>query len=98
MIRSELVNRLAEDNPHLSHDMVRRMIDTIFSEVAEALAEGRRAEFRGFGVFEVRQYGPRTARNPRTGETVEKDVSASVRFRTGKDLHLKLNPGLSERG
>ena len=70
MIKSELIDRLAEANPHLYHRDVERVVNTILDGVTDALARGDRVELRGFGAFSVRQRPARTGRNPRTGESL----------------------------
>ena len=70
MIKSELVQKLAEQNPHLYHRAVERIVSTIFDEITDALVRGDRVELRGFGAFSVKHRPERTGRNPRTGEAL----------------------------
>ena len=56
MIKSELVQKIAEENPHLYQRDVERLVETIFGEITSALSEGRRAELRGFGDFSVKLF------------------------------------------
>ena len=91
MTKSELITRLAADNPHLYQRDVERIVSTIFDEITGALAQGDRVELRGFGAFSVKQRGSRTGRNPRTGATVEVDSKHIPYFKTGKQLREKLN-------
>ena len=58
MTKSELIQRIAELNPHLYHRDVERIVSTIFDEISEALARGNRVELRGFGAFSVKRRGP----------------------------------------
>ena len=51
MIRSELIQIIADENPHLYQRDVERIVNTVFSEITEALAKGDRVELRGFGAF-----------------------------------------------
>ncbi len=67
MIRSELLQALAKDNPELRADEVEQVVDIFFDEIAARLAEGGRVELRGFGAFSTRQRDARTGRNPRSG-------------------------------
>ena len=55
MIRSELVQKIAEENPHLYQRDVERIVATIFDEIIEAMAGGDRVELRGFGAFSVKK-------------------------------------------
>jgi len=91
MTKSELIQRLAEKNPHLYQRDVERIVTTIFDEITEALARGQRVELRGFGAFSVKQRDARVGRNPRTGEAVNVDSKTVPFFKTGKQLRERLN-------
>ena len=91
MIRSELIQKLADENPHLYQRDVERIVNTIFDEVTSAMARGDRVELRGFGAFSVKQRDARVGRNPRTGETVEVEQKHVPFFKTGKLLRDRLN-------
>ncbi len=93
MTKSELIQRLAERNPHLTHKDVERIVSTVFEEIAAALARGDRVELRGFGAFAVKHREARTGRNPRTGEQVEVEEKSVPFFKTGKQLRERLNIG-----
>jgi len=91
MTKSELIAKLAEQNPHLYQRDVERIVSTIFDEVTSALARGDRVELRGFGAFSVKERGSRVGRNPRTGESVQVESKYIPYFKTGKQLRDKLN-------
>lgn len=91
MTKSQLIQRIAELNPHLYQRDVERIVSTIFDEISAALAEGDRVELRGFGAFSVKIRDARLGRNPRTGETVSVDRKAVPFFKTGKQLRDMLN-------
>ena len=91
MIKSELVQKIADENPHLYQRDVERIVGTIFDEIIEAMAEGNRVELRGFGAFSVKKRDARTGRNPRTGESVTVDEKYVPFFKTGKLLRDRLN-------
>ncbi len=91
MIRSELVASVAEQNPHLTIKDVERIVATIFDEITDALAQGRRVELRGFGAFSTRARDPRTGRNPRTGAAVKVEAKKVPYFKPGKELRERLN-------
>lgn len=91
MTKSELVQVIAEKNPHLLHRDVEKIVSTIFDEISNALARGHRVELRGFGVFGVKSRNPRQGRNPRTGDSVEVDAKSVPFFKIGKTLHQLLN-------
>lgn len=93
MTKSELIQRIAENNPHLYHRDVERIVSTIFDEITMALARGDRVELRGFGAFSVKHRESRTGRNPRTGEPVQVSEKHTPFFKTGKLLRERLNGG-----
>lgn len=93
MIKSELVAKLVEANPHLYQRDVERIVSAIFDEITNALARGDRVELRGFGAFSVKERPGRIGRNPRTGESVRVDRKWVPFFKTGKDLRERLNNG-----
>jgi integration host factor subunit beta len=93
MIRSELIQKIADEHPDLSQREVERLVNTIFEEVIEAMARGDRVELRGFGAFSVKHREARTGRNPRTGEAVEVEEKHVPFFKTGKLLRERLNEG-----
>jgi integration host factor subunit beta len=93
MIRSELIQKIADENPHLYQRDVERIVNTIFEEIIESLARGDRVELRGFGAFSVKKRDARTGRNPRTGESVSVEEKHVPFFKTGKLLRDRLNGG-----
>ena len=54
MIKSELVQRIADRNPHLYLRDVEKIVNAILDEITAALARGDRVELRGFGAFSVK--------------------------------------------
>lgn len=91
MTKSELIQRLAEKNPHLFQRDVERIVATILDEITAALARGDRVELRGFGAFSVKHRSARIGRNPRTGEAVTVAEKVVPYFKTGKELRERLN-------
>ena len=91
MIRSELIQTITDDNPHLFQRDVERIVNAIFEEITNAMARGERVELRGFGAFSVKQRDARVGRNPRTGEAVNVVAKSVPFFKTGKLLRDRLN-------
>ena len=91
MIKSELVLKIAEQNPHLYQRDVENIVNAILDTIADALARGDRVELRGFGAFSVKKRDARTGRNPRTGETVSVQEKVIPVFKTGKEMRARLN-------
>jgi len=91
VIKSELVDRISVQNPHLYLQDAEKIVNAIFSEITAAMARGDRVELRGFGVFFVRVRAGGTGRNPRTGDLVSVGSKAVPLFRSGKEMKSLLN-------
>lgn len=91
MIRSELVQLLANDNPDLLPKDVERIVSIFFDAIGDQLSSGGRVELRGFGAFSTRDRDARTGRNPRTGEAVDVVAKRVPYFKPGKEMRARLN-------
>ena len=91
MIKSELIQKIADKNPHLFQRDVELVVNTIFDEIITALSVQNRVELRGFGAFSTKVRKPRTGRNPKTGESVEVEQKIVPFFKMGKDIKERLN-------
>lgn len=95
MIKSELIAKLAEENPNLFQRDVERVVNAVFDEIGDALARGDRVELRGFGAFSVRHRKAREGRNPRTGASVSVKDKHVPFFKTGKELRERVDASAS---
>ena len=93
MIKSDLVTKIAGQNPHLYQRDVENIVNAILNEITAALSRGDRVELRGFGAFSVKNRPARTGRNPRTGEHVPVEQKSVPFFKTGKEMRERLNKG-----
>jgi len=91
MIRSELVEKLCLDHPHLTAREIESVVASIFEAITDKLANGGRIELRGFGAFSTRDRDARTGRNPRTGEAVAVSAKRVPYFKPGKEMRARLN-------
>ena len=91
MIKSELVQRIATQNPHLYQRDVENIVNAILNEVVAAMSRGDRVELRGFGAFSVKNRPARVGRNPRTGEQVDVGEKYVPQFKAGKEIRERLN-------
>ena len=91
MIKSELVQKITEQNPHLYQRDVENIVNAILGEIVAAMARGDRVELRGFGTFSIKQRPARTGRNPRTGAQVSVNEKQTPYFKTGKEMRQRLN-------
>ncbi len=91
VIKSELIQKIAEKNPHLYQRDVERIVNAILDEITDALVRGDRVELRGFGAFSIKRRDARPGRNPRTGAHVDVNQKAVPFFKTGKEMRGRLN-------
>ena len=89
MIKADLVNRVAETSD-VSRVKAAHAVEIIFAEMKNALSEGKRIEFRGFGVFQVRDRKRGVGRNPKTGEEIPITARRVVTFRPGQKLKARV--------
>jgi len=85
MNKADLVNTVAAESGLAKADAA-KAVDAVFGGIAGALGEGDTVSLVGFGSFVVSERAARTARNPRTGETIDVGPSKGVRFKAGKAL------------
>lgn len=94
MTRSELIECIAELQPQLSIRDIELAVKAIIEKMSKALADGERVEIRGFGSFSLHYRGPRTGRNPKTGESVQLQAKYVPHFKPGKELRERVNAAL----
>jgi len=86
MTKSELIEKLATDFPHIQVKDVESSVKEILEQMAQSLAANERIEIRGFGSFSLHYRAPRVGRNPKTGDKVELDGKHVPHFKPGKEL------------
>lgn len=93
MVRSELIAKIVEENPHLTLVDATKVVDTIFNAIGDTVAAGNRVELRGFGTFTLKTLNAKIGRNPRNGDPVDIPAKSRMWFRAGKGLNDRLNAG-----
>lgn len=91
MTRSELIVRIYNNFPTLMQKDADVAVRILLEEMEATLVAGRRIEVRGFGSFRVIYRRSRSARNPRTGETVTVAPKYVPRFRASKELQQRIS-------
>ena len=89
MNKTELVAAVAAKTELTKKD-AEKAVAAVLETVAETLAAGEKVALVGFGTFETREREARTAKNPRTGETVEVPASRVPAFKAGQGLKNKV--------
>lgn len=85
MTKAEIVDRIAEATG-LTKIETEAVVEGFMVTVREAVAGGERIELRGFGTFRAVERAPRTARNPRTDETVHVPRRMSPVFKPAQEF------------
>lgn len=92
MTKSDFVERLVKRLDSTDPEMIYEIVDRILQYMSEKLSEGERIEIRGLGSFTLRYRPPRTARNPRTGDSgVKVEGKYVLHFKPGKKLRDRVN-------
>ncbi len=86
MTKSGLIEKVAEQSPHISKKDTEVVVNTIFDAMTDALSQGERIEIRGFGSFQVKVREAREGRNPKTGDMVSIPAKRTPFFKVGKEL------------
>ena len=90
MNKAELVSAMA-DKANLSKKDAETALKAFTDVVAEELKKGEKIQLVGFGTFETRERGERTAKNPRTGEQITVKAAKVPAFKPGKALKDAVN-------
>ncbi len=96
MTKSELVDRLAASQTHLSHKDVELGVKLLLDSVGEALAQHERIEIRGFGSFSLHYRPSRVGRNPKSGASVKIPAKHVPHFKPGKELRERVNEAMDD--
>jgi integration host factor subunit beta len=91
MTKFQLIQMLMEKSSSLAQQDAKTIVNTIFSSMTQALAQGERIEIRGFGNFTVRSYQSYQGRNPRTGTKVQVSPKKLPFFKVGKELKERVD-------
>lgn len=85
MNKAELINHVAS-TAGLSKSAAGDAVEAVIGGITGELANGGSVSLVGFGTFSVANRAARTARNPRTGETIEVAAANAPKFKAGKAL------------
>lgn len=95
--KSDLIERIALKNPHMSEMLVDDIVRIIIEQMVDCLANDNRIEIRGFGSFSLHHREPRVGRNPRTGDEVMVASKAVPHFKPGKALRDAVNESVQKK-
>lgn len=93
MTKSQLIEKIAKQSPHVPRREVEAIVNVVFEQMSDALRRDERIEIRGFGSFAVKLRRARQGRNPKTGKSVSVPERRTPYFTVGKELRERLNRG-----
>jgi integration host factor subunit beta len=96
MTKSELIERIAEQQDQLSLKDVELAVKLMLEHMSQVLAAGERIEIRGFGSFSLHYRAPRVGRNPKTGDSVELTGKYVPHFKPGKEMRDRVNESIQQ--
>jgi integration host factor subunit beta len=98
MIKSDLVQRMADQNWHFLRRDVDNMLNIVLGEIIAAPKRGDRVELRAFSVFSVKHRPAYTGRNPLTGASVALGKQSVPYFKTAKEMRQRRGRGRGGEG
>lgn len=85
MNKADIINKVHEDLGVTKAD-AEKAVETMLSCIVDSLVAGQEVSIAGLGIFSAKMRNKRTARNPRTGETIEVPAMRVPKFRAAKAL------------
>ena len=89
MRKSDLIENLALQR-NISVKRAEQVVKELFDAMGQSLIDGERIEVRGFGSFEMREYGGYSGRNPKTGIEVPITPRRVLTFRASQGMRQKV--------
>lgn len=90
MNKNDLITSVANTSGLTKADST-KAVDAVIEAVTSAMKGGDEVRLVGFGTFSVSDRAATTARNPRTGETINIAASKQPKFSAGKGLKDAVN-------
>lgn len=85
MNKADIINKVHE-SLDISKADAERAVETVISSIVDTLKSGNEVSIAGLGIFSAKMRNARTARNPRTGESIEVPAMRVPKFRAAKAL------------
>lgn len=89
-VTKKMIADRAADRLGIYKNKTAAIVDVVFEEIAEALANGDKVDVFGFGQFEITERGERKGYNPATKEAIMIPARKAVHFKASKTLKDKL--------
>ena len=96
MVKSKLIQKLADLYPSMIRKDIVKIVDIIFFEITEALCRGENIEIRGFGIFKTAVRKARIGRNPKNSQLVQIPEKKMIKWKMSKTFFNRLNKNFTE--
>ena len=96
MVRSELLQKMCNLHPNILRKDIKKILEIIFHEFAEALYRGENIEIRGFGIFKTAVRKARIGRNPKNLAPVQIPKKKAIKWKMSKTFFNRLNKNFTE--
>jgi integration host factor subunit alpha len=93
MTKADIVEALYEKVGFSKKDAA-DLVELVFDQIKNTLAQGQKIKISGFGNFVVREKRSRIGRNPQTGESIEISARRVLTFRPSQVLRAEVNASL----
>jgi len=90
MNKSELIEAVAQKS-NLTKKDADACLSALIGVISEALGNGEKVQWTGFGSFELRHRAARKGVNPATGAQIDIPASSAPAFKPGKAFKDALN-------
>ncbi|MBT2246255.1 HU family DNA-binding protein [Sphingobium sp. BHU LFT2] len=90
MNNSDIADRIAAATGSTKAD-AKKIVDLVFTAIAEGAAKGEEISLNGFGKFKVKDSPAREGRNPSTGATIQIAAAKKLTFTPAKAVKDLLN-------
>ena len=84
MNKAQLIEKVAEKT--CTKKEAQMAVETLLEAIKNSLKNNESVTIAGFGTFKVKERKARTARNPKTGETIQVPAKKTIAFRPSKEL------------
>lgn len=84
MNKAQLIAKVAEKT--CTKKEAQMAVEALLEAIKDSLKNNEPVTIAGFGTFKVKERKARTARNPKTGETIQVPAKKTIAFRASKEL------------
>ena len=96
MVLSRILQKLCDQHPYLIRKDVKKILQTIFNEISEAICYGQNVEIRGFGTFKSIKRKARIGRNPKNSQSIQIPEKNAIKWKMSKKFFNELNKNFTE--